>query len=69
MKSPNNLEQKIDIIKTLIHLMFKYPDERICQLIYNALTISGYLDENNDIFFITDKSLLDSLNKRGNDGI
>ena len=65
MKSPNNLEQKLDIIKTLIHLMFKYPDERICQLIYNALTISGYLDESDDIFFIKDKALLDSLNKRG----
>ena len=63
MKSPNNLEQKLDIIKSIITLMFKYPDERVCQLIYNALALNGSLGEN-DIFYIADKSLLDSLNSR-----
>lgn len=64
MQTPKNLEQKLDIVQNLIHLIFKYPNERICQLLYNSMSLNSILDEDDDIFFIEDKALLESLIKR-----
>ena len=62
-----DLDVKLDIINKLVEAIEKYPEERICQIIYNSLRL--HIKNNGDIFYVDDLKLLDSLNKRGEDGI
>ena len=61
-KLPRDLDIKVKIIKSLINAIFKHPEERICQIIYNSLRL--HMKNNGDIFYVDDLKLLDSLNKR-----
>ena len=61
-KLPRDLDTKVKIIESLVNAIFKYPEERICQIIYNSLSL--YMKNNGDIFYVDDMRLLDSLEKR-----
>lgn len=62
VKQPRDWEIKVKIIESLVSAMFKYPEERICQIIYNSLKLS--MKNNGDIFYVDDMRLLDSLENR-----
>ena len=61
-KLPRDLDIKIKLIESLVNAMFKFPEERICQVIYNALRL--HLKNNGDIFYVDDLRLLKSLKDR-----
>ena len=61
-KLPRDLETKTKIIENLVNLMFKYPEERMCQIIYNSLRL--HMKNNGDLFYVDDIRLLDSLTNR-----
>lgn len=64
MTKIRNLDIKLSIISKLLDAIEKYPEERIGQIISNALhkvTNCGILP---DIFYIEDRIILDSINKR-----
>ena len=61
-KLPRDLEIKTKIIESLVNAIFKYPEERMCQIIYNSLSL--YMKNNGDIFYVDDMRLLDSLTNR-----
>lgn len=61
-KQPRDLDTKVKIVEGLVNLIFKYPEERVCQIIYNSLSL--HMKNNGDIFYVDDIRLLDSLNKR-----
>lgn len=58
-----DLDVKLDIINKLVEAIEKYPEERIGQLIQNCVSIydKQYC---NDIFYVEDKELLSSINRR-----
>lgn len=43
-----DLDIKLDIISKLLDAIEKYPEERICQIIYNSLRL--HMKNNGDIF-------------------
>src|SRR5574344_389527 len=57
-----DLDVKLDIINKLLEIIKKYPEERICQIIYNSLRL--HMKNNGDIFYVDDLKLLDNLNRR-----
>lgn len=62
-KLPRDLNIKVKIINSLINAIFKYPEERIGQLIQNCVSIYNK-QYSNDIFYVKDKELLSAINKR-----
>lgn len=58
-----DLDVKLDIINKLLDAIEKYPEERICQIIQNCVSIYNK-QYCNDIFYVEDGKLLSAINKR-----
>jgi len=60
------MNNKVDILTALSHSMVRYPDQRVCQIIFNALDVQGLARRADgsaaDLFYITDDTLTDALN-------
>ena len=49
----------IEIVKMVFQIKHKHPELRICQILSNAAIKSGWND--NDLFYLSDKMLMDGL--------
>lgn len=62
-KQPRDLEIKMELIESLVNAMFKFPEERIGQLMSNCMAF--WSDKySNDLFYVEDKDLLSALKDR-----
>lgn len=59
-----DLDVKLDIMNKLLEMIKKYPEERIGQILSNSLHKVSNCGILPDIFYIEDRIILDSLNRR-----
>lgn len=56
------IQNRLDIITLLIKLSEKYKHERFGQLLWNSIYLKN--KETTDIFYISDKNIIDCLKER-----